>query len=1030
VTIALAAAAFGLVLIGLAGWVCDIQMYKSLLLYRVTMKANAAVCLLLLAVALRVLACPQPGRLARLTAQACAGVAAGMGGLTLVEYGLGVNLDTTELLFRYDVGDGAAVDTFSMGRMAPDTSLVITLAGLVQLVLLHRRHWSARMGQLVSLAIVFMGLLRMYGFLYRAPELERLGPYTAMSLQTAVGFVLLGTGMFLVRPDVGLARLVTEDSATAMLGRWMLTATLLVPPLVAWGRMLGQDSGLYGTRMGITLLVVGNITVFTFLTFWALRTADRLEKGRLHAERKVRDYAQLQTVMDHTPAVVFLRDLNGRYLVVNTQFERVLGASRDDVVGLTNDDLLPQETADDLRRKDQQVQAAGDALQFENVLVHDGVSRCYLTTLFPVADASGRTYAVGGVSTDITERAEVQCERERLHQRFRALLEAAPDAVVIVDQDGRIVLVNARTEVLFGYSRTELLGGPVELLIPERLRHRHVNHLQAFTKDPKTGLRCRGSKLYGRRKDGSEFPVETSLSLLETEEGMLISVSVRDITARRQAEQRLSELASMVESCGDAMASISPDGTFTFWNAAAERIFGFRAEEVIGRSTGRLTPSDREAETTHLVRRLCRGQKIEHWETVLVAKGGRLVDVELTLWPVRDSAGTVVGISVSARDITDRKRQEAKRRQQYEQQRNVAMTLQRSLMALPPQLPAVPTAVRYVPATQGAGMGGDWFDLIPLEAGRVGMLIGDVMGRGLEAAAVMGHLRPAAHALAKAGLTPEELMQALDSVVDDLGDQLVTCCYLIVDLMTNEITLCSAGHLPVLLVAPDATVTTLPAPVSVPLGVGGVPHQQATVQTPAGSALVLYTDGLVESHDHDLETRLKTLITEVQNGFADNLAAEQIADHLLDRLIPDPARHDDDVTLLIARLPAATATIELPAEAAAVATGRRFIATAWRSWSCDAPDDTARLLVSELLGNAVRHGRGPVNLQAHRSAWEVTVEVTDCGGKLPERRTAGPEDESGRGLFLIEALADHWGIRPDTHGKTTWFTLRLPTSPR
>src|SRR5262249_51292769 len=158
--------------------------------------------------------------------------------------------------------------------------------------------------------------------------------------------------------------------------------------------------------------------------------------------------------------------------------------------------------------------------------------------------------------------------------------------------------------------------------------------------------------------------------------------------------------------------------------------------------------------------------------------------------------GTVVSACAIVRDVSDRKQAEAELTRLYEKERHVALTLQRSLMGTPPEVPGLHSASRYLPATQGAGVGGDWFDLVPLGGGQVGVLIGDVMGRGLEAAAVMGQLRSAANALARTGMPPRQLMQTLDAVVSDLPDQFVTCCYLVVDPDGGQVTICSAGHLP------------------------------------------------------------------------------------------------------------------------------------------------------------------------------------------------------------------------------------------
>ncbi|MEW1777872.1 PAS domain S-box protein [Streptomyces sp. NPDC086777] len=615
-------------------------------------------------------------------------------------------------------------------------------------------------------------------------------------------------------------------------------------------------------------------------------------------------------------------------------------------------------------------------------------------------------------------------------ERFRGLLEAAPDAMVIVDDTGTIRLVNAQTEALFGYGREELLDRPVELLMPHRFRGHHTVHRGGYAENRQVRPMGAGLDLHGLRKDGTEFPVEISLSPLETADGLLVSAAVRDVSDRKAAEARINELAALVESSQDAILAKTLDGYITYWNAAAQRLYGYTAEEVIGRHVSLLSPSELRGEISALLQRLLHGEKVEHFETLRVTKDGSLLDVDVTLWPTRDTDGAVVGACAIVRDISDRKRAEAELTALYEQQRHIALTLQRSLMGTPPAIPGLATASRYRPATQGAGVGGDWFDLIPLGAGRVGVLIGDVMGRGLEAAAVMGQLRSAAHALAKTGMQPRQLMQALDTCVQDLDvpDQLVTCCYLTIAPDTGTVTVCSAGHLPTLVATPGGTVDRLPAQVNAPLGVGDILYEQSSTSVPPGATLILYTDGLVETPGSDIENRIAELTSVLGGFFTAPPCLEAAADHVLSGLLPEADSHDDDVTLLFAQLPAAppaAVTTDLPAVASSVPEGRAFLSKALLSWDCAGPVDEALLLLSETLTNAVQHAEGPIGLHLCRTATDLTVEVSDRSPHLPQPRIAAGDEESGRGLFLVRTLADTWGVRPTDEGKTTWFTLRL-----
>jgi PAS domain S-box-containing protein len=720
-------------------------------------------------------------------------------------------------------------------------------------------------------------------------------------------------------------------------------------------------------------------------------------------------------------------DDSGTIRLVNAQTETLFGYQRAELLGLPVEMLIPGRfRAQHGAHRDgytgtRQVRPMGAGLELHG-LRKDGSEFPVEISLSPLETTDG--LLVSAAVRDVSERKAAE-------ERFRSLLESAPDSMVIVDDNGTIKLVNAQTETLFGYPRKELLGRPVELLVPERFRSHHMLHRGGYAA---TNRQVRpmgaGLELHGLRKDGSEFPVEISLSPLETTDGLLVSAAVRDVSERKAAEARINELAALVESSQDAILAKTLDGRITYWNTAAQRLYGYTAQEAIGRHVSILAPSERRDEITLMLEELRKGEKIEHFETLRLTSTGGMLDVDVTLWPTRDPGGTVIGACAIVRDISDRKRAEAELTELYQQQRHIALTLQRSLMGTPPAIPGLSTASRYRPATQGAGVGGDWFDLIPLGAGRVGILIGDVMGRGLEAASVMGQLRSAAHALAKTGMQPRQLMQALDAVVADLDvpDQLVTCCYVVIAPDTGSVTTCSAGHLPTLVAGPGEGTRRLPAPVNAPLGVGDVLYQQSSVEIPPGATLVLYTDGMVETPDSDIECQIDVLTAALSDAFASDTSLEAVADHVLATLLPDADGHNDDVTLLLAQFPAAplaTATAELPATAPTVAEGRSFVVKTLTSWDCAHRADDARLLVSEVLTNAVQHAEGPLVLHLRRTVTELAVEISDRSPHLPQPRLAAEDEESGRGLILVDTLADNWGVRPTDQGKTTWFTLRL-----
>jgi PAS domain S-box-containing protein len=262
------------------------------------------------------------------------------------------------------------------------------------------------------------------------------------------------------------------------------------------------------------------------------------------------------------------------------------------------------------------------------------------------------------------------------------LLETLPDAIIAVDRNGTIVHVNSQVQDLFGYDREELVGQKVELLVPESYRRQHHHHRQDFAEAPKTRRMGADLDLYGRRRNGSEFPVEISLSPVSTENGMFVLSAIRDISDRKRIAEELrraneelhrrtteqlgeyrSKLASIIDSSEDAILSKDLNGIITSWNRGAEHMYGYTREDVVGKHISLLTPSDRADEISEILQKIARGESLEHYESVRVTKDGRNLDVSVSVSPLRDATGNIVGASAIVRDITAQKRAEGQLRQ-------------------------------------------------------------------------------------------------------------------------------------------------------------------------------------------------------------------------------------------------------------------------------------------------------------------------------------------------------------------------------
>ncbi|MFI6347204.1 SpoIIE family protein phosphatase [Streptomyces sp. NPDC050560] len=477
-----------------------------------------------------------------------------------------------------------------------------------------------------------------------------------------------------------------------------------------------------------------------------------------------------------------------------------------------------------------------------------------------------------------------------------------------------------------------------------------------------------------------------------------------------------------------------PDHLLGHVNSAFTAVFGPRPGGTPARDA---LPELRELGVLPLldqVRRSARPRRVKSRR----AHDGR--SYTFTCTPVDFPApGSDSGVLIFATDVTEHASAAERLREGERSQRETVVTLQRSLL---PQKLEEPDDLRiaatYHPGGLEAAVGGDWYDVITLGGGRTALVIGDVMGRGVRAAAVMGQLRTAVRAYARLDLPPHEVLQLLDGLAMEIdANQIATCVYAVHDPNEGRLVYASAGHLPILVRDPEGVVHRASDPTGPPLGTGDWPHTSGSIPLGPGCTAVLYTDGLVERRDQDIDVG----VTALEQALAGATGSPQVICDRLLRTAGVTADHDDDVAVLVMTHPARggtegdlfrNAALELLGGVEATPRARAFasgVLTSWR-FSRDL-HDLGVLAASELVANSLQHGTPPMRLKLRRTDRRLIIEVTDGDDHLPRRRRAEPADEAGRGIDVVATIAASWGARrtPDG-GKAVWCEFALPDAAR
>ena len=379
------------------------------------------------------------------------------------------------------------------------------------------------------------------------------------------------------------------------------------------------------------------------------------EEAKQVSERRFKQF------FETLPEYCFMASVDGEILDVNLAACMALGYSKEELVGKPLSFIYLPEALPRLMDLSEKWKKTGGLHNEEiEVLTKSGQKRAVLVNAGSVKDTQGNLLHSATVLMDITDDKQT---RDKLHEsqgRLEGIIASAMDAIIAVDYEQRIVVFNAAAEKMFGCQAHEAIGSSISRFIPERFRTAHSEHIRQFeaigTTSPSMGTL---GALWGLRANGEEFPIETSISQLQTGNDRLLTAIIRDITERKKAEDVRRTLAAIVQSSDDAILSMSRNGVITSWNPGAQRLYGYTEAEAVGQSIAMVIPADLNEEENEIFQQLTAGKSIEHFETIRVRKGGHKINVSLTLSPIRDSTGKIVGVSKIARDITEQKKAEA-----------------------------------------------------------------------------------------------------------------------------------------------------------------------------------------------------------------------------------------------------------------------------------------------------------------------------------------------------------------------------------
>jgi PAS domain S-box-containing protein len=559
--------------IGLLGWISGVVVLTTFLPGQPVMQPNTGAALVFIAVAGWLAAPRDATRLARNASRVLALVVTLLAATTLAEYGFGVDLGIDRLLHLGGAGP-------MPGRPSPPTAVALLFLGLSLVMFDSRPLGRARPSEWLALAAALSALIGLMGHVFGAEPLYRIhrAPVIGVALPTAVALMLLSVGLLFVRGDVGLMAVATSRGPGGVLFRRLVLPVVLAPAVVGYVVMRFyeawevEDAAVAAAVIASVMSIIG-LTLMPFSAVPLNREHAELEESR----------SRTRELMERASDAIFLADLEGRYVYVNEAGRNLLGMTNDELIGKRITDLIP---AEDHPRLDAQRAAllAGASDIGEWRIRHKNGEYVWVEVSTKIL-SDGRWQAI---VRDIRARKAAEYAAKLAQDRLEGIISTASDAIIAIDDDHRITMFNNGAARIFGYSRDEIIGEPLDLLLPESVRETHHRDIHAFAEELH-GARPMGAgrPIVGRRKNGSTFPAEAAISRLQVDGKLTFTAIVRDMTARVELEHQLREARTFLENVLESSLEYCVIATdlerrIVLWNAGAERNYGYARSEIVG----------------------------------------------------------------------------------------------------------------------------------------------------------------------------------------------------------------------------------------------------------------------------------------------------------------------------------------------------------------------------------------------------------------------------------------------------------------